>query len=111
MFEQTRGGRCRALWFAVHADKVLTNAYIVYALTVAPIVLVFTDDPQVHRLMWWSLILGAIALALLGIVMAVGMSLLVSRGDSLEFDWFLSQFDPTVRVPGGSRPDRYRNGG
>ena len=39
MFEQARGGRCRALWFAVHADKVLTNAYIVYALTVAPAVL------------------------------------------------------------------------
>ncbi len=100
MFEQTRGGRCRALWFAVHADQVLTNAYIVYALTAAPLVLVFTGDPVLHRAMWWSLIVGAIALAVLGIIMATGMALLGSRGDSLEFDWFLSQFDPTVKVPG-----------
>ncbi|BDH56194.1 hypothetical protein [Tsukamurella sp. PLM1] len=111
MFEQTRGGRCRMLWFAVHADKVLSNAYIVYALTAAPLVLVFTDDPGLHRAMWWSLIVGAIVLALLGIVMATGMAVLGSRGDSLEFDWFLSQFDRAVKVPGPVRPERDTLGG
>lgn len=106
MLKQSRGGKYRALWFAVHMDKVLSNAYIVYALTVAPLVLVLTDDPGLHRAMWLSLIVGAIALAVLGIIMATGMSLLVSRGESLEFDWFLSQFDPTVKVPGAAAAPR-----
>lgn len=105
MFTQSRGGRCRALWFAVHADKVLTNLYIVYALMAAPMVLVFTDDPLLHRAMWWSLIVGAIALAVLGIIMATGMAVIVSRGGSLEFDWFLSHFDPHVVVPAATRAD------
>ncbi|GAB07197.1 hypothetical protein M2359_001086 [Gordonia amarae] len=96
-----RRTQARVLWMFVHADKVLTNFYIVYALTAAPAVLVLTDNPVLHRAMWWSLILGAIALAVLGVIMAVGMGVIVSRGESLDFDWFRSHFVPDTENGSG----------
>ena len=48
-----------------------------------------------------SLILCAIALAVLGVIMAVGMVVIVSRGDSLDFDWFRSHFVPDTEIDSG----------
>lgn len=96
-----RRTQARVLWVFVHADKVLTNFYIVYALTAAPAVLTLTDSPALHHAMWWSLIVGAIALAVLGVIMAVGMGVIVSRGESLDFDWFRSHFVPDAEIDSG----------
>ncbi len=85
----------RLLWLAVHADKVGSNAYIVYALAVAPPVLALGDDRLVTKLVWLSLILGAVALALLGICMAVGLGWAARNPDDLDFEWYRSHFEST----------------
>ncbi|GAB19300.1 hypothetical protein GOEFS_080_00120 [Gordonia effusa NBRC 100432] len=83
----------RLLWLAVHADKVGSNAYIVYALFVAPPILALIDDPSITLAVWLSLIFGAIALAILGICMAVGLGLAARNPDALDFDWYRSHFE------------------
>ncbi|MFW0788037.1 hypothetical protein [Gordonia sp. CPCC 205333] len=83
----------RFLWLAVHADKVGSNAYIVYALFVAPPILALVDYPAVTLAVWLSLIFGAIALAILGICMAVGLGLAARSLDQLDFDWYRSHFE------------------
>lgn len=93
------GVRHRLLWLAVHADKVGSDAYIVYALVVAPPVLTLVDDPAVRIAVWLSLIFGAIALAALGMCMAIGLGLASRNPDDIDFDWYRSHFESGVEIP------------
>lgn len=86
----------RLLWLAVHADKVGSNSYIVYALFVAPPILALVDNQTVTVAVWLSLIGGAIALAALGICMAVGLGLAARKPDDIDYDWFRSHFEAGV---------------
>lgn len=83
----------RLLWLAVHADKVGSNAYIVYALFVAPPILALVDNPTVTVAVWLGLIAGAIALAALGICMAVGLGLAARTPTGIDYEWFRSHFE------------------
>lgn len=100
------GVKHRLLWLAVHADKVGSNSYIVYALFIAPPILTLVDDPAVTLAVWLSLIFGAIALAALGLFMAVGLGMASRDPDDLDFDWYRSHFEATPMRPTAHLTDR-----
>ncbi|MCX2713270.1 hypothetical protein [Mycolicibacterium sp. J2] len=94
----------RWLRFVLRCDRAGSSWYIGTGFFFAPVLALLSPWPALTTLMWAAIALAGLWLGLLGIAMAVGLSVVLRSDTEIGEDYWRSIIDYPRAAPASTRP-------